>query len=768
MIQRINKLNKRKVLIIDDELLILNTANGRAVRALVNELQDRNFEVIEAISYDDALSVIISDAAISCVLLDWTLGDNDEATHQQGTTLLQEIRKRNASVPVFLIAEKGDQNSFTIEAMSLANEFIWMLEDTASFLGGRIEIAIHHYFENLLPPFTKALINYTENSAEYSWAAPGHQGGIAFTKSPVGRVFFDFFGENLFRTDTGIERTPLGSLLDHEGPVKESEAYVAKVFGSHLSYNMLNGTSGSNRAVFIAAVADGQYALCDRNCHKSIEQSLTMTSAIPVFFIPTRNRFGIIGPIPAKEFSPEVIQSKINNHALKSHATQDKPVYAVVTNSTYDGMCYNSKELESLLAPTVDQIHLDEAWYAYARFNPLYKDRYGLRGKAEDHPKDAPTIFVTHSTHKLLAALSQSSYIHVRNGRKPIEHSRFNESYLLQSTTSPLYAIIASNEIGAAMMDGPQGEILTQEVIDEAVDFRQALARTQRAFHKKKDWFFGSWNAPTVTDPETGKQIDFADAPKELLSHDSNCWVLKPGDAWHGFDQMTENWCMLDPIKAGILCPGMEDNGKLSTWGIPAAVVSSFLYAKGIIPSRTTDFMVLCLFSVGNTKGKWGTLINALLEFKRHYDENSPLTVTIPDLPTNYPDRYGKMGLKDLADEMFHNMRESNMDKWQTAAFSQLPTPVTTPRVGFQKLMSGEVELLPLDKLAGRTSAVGVIPYPPGIPIIMPGESFGPADGPWLSYIRSLQEWGTKFPGFEKVVEGSEMKDGTYHVWCLK
>lgn len=768
MIQRINKLNKRKVLIIDDELLILNTANGRAVRALVNELTDRNLEVIEAISYDDALSVIISDAAISCVLLDWTLGDNDEATHQQGTALLQEIRKRNASVPVFLIAEKGDQNSFTIESMSLANEFIWMLEDTASFLGGRIEIAIQHYLSNLLPPFTKALIDYTENTREYSWAAPGHQGGIAFTKSAVGREFFDYFGENLFRTDSGIERTSIGSLLDHEGAVKDSEEYVAKVFGAHLSYNVLNGTSGSNRAVFVASVGEGQYALCDRNCHKSIEQALTMTGGIPVFFIPTRNRFGIIGPIPAKEFSPKVIQSKIENHALAKFAVADKPVYAVVTNSTYDGMCYNSKEVEQLLDPTVDKIHLDEAWYAYARFNPLYKDRYALRGKAEDHSKDAATVFVTHSTHKLLAALSQSSYIHVRNGRSPIEHSRFNESYLLQATTSPLYAIIASNEIGAAMMDGPQGEILTQEVIDEAIDFRQSLARVQRAFHKKDDWFFGSWNAPTVTDPVTGKEINFADAPKELLGHNPNCWVLKPGDAWHGFDHLTDNWCMLDPIKAGILCPGMEDNGKLSASGIPAAVLSSFLYARGIVPSRTTDFMVLCLFSVGNTKGKWGTLINALLDFKKFYDENASLSLTIPSLPTSFPERYGKMGLKDLADEMFHTMRDSNMDKWQTAAFSNLPHPDTTPRIGFQKLMSGDVELLPLDQLAGRTSAVGIIPYPPGIPIIMPGENFGANDGPWLSYMRSLQDWGTKFPGFEKVVEGSIMKDDTYNVWCLK
>ena len=125
----------------------------------------------------------------------------------------------------------------------------------------------------LLPPFAAALARY-DREREYSWAAPGHQGGVAFLKSPVGRVFFDFYGENLFRTDMGIERAALGSLLGHTGPIGESERYAARVFGAHRSYSVLNGTSGSNRAIMSACVGDDEIALCDRNCHKSIEQGL--------------------------------------------------------------------------------------------------------------------------------------------------------------------------------------------------------------------------------------------------------------------------------------------------------------------------------------------------------------------------------------------------------------------------------------------------------------------------------------------------------------
>lgn len=764
----LNHLKKRKVLVVNSNIENKNTANGQAICNLIEALEERNLSVIIATTYKDGIASITSDASICCVFVDWTSEENNADSHSHALALLQEVRRRNKTVPVLLMAEHACLETLTLDTMELANEFVWMQEDTAEFIAARSEALIKKYFNQLLPPFTKALFDYTNGSPEYSWAAPGHQGGVAFTKSAVGREFLDFFGENLFRTDTGIERDSLGSLLDHSGPIKDSEAYAARVFGAHQSYSVLNGTSGSNRAVMSAVVGEGQFALCDRNCHKSIEQGLVMTGGIPVFFIPTRNRFGIIGPIPKSQFQPESIQQKIDAHPLKQLAVDPKPVYSVVTNCTYDGMCYNAKQAQDLLAESVDTIHFDEAWYAYARFNPLYRDRFAMRGNPAEHDATGPTVFATQSTHKLLAALSQASYIHIRNGKKPIEHSRFNESYMLQSTTSPLYAIIAANEIGAAMMDDQQGETLTQEVIDEAVDFRLALAKVHAAFAAKGEWFFSPWNAPDVIDAETGKKVPFLNASKEQLTTDPECWVLRPGENWHGFEQLEDDWCMLDPIKAGILVPGMGDDGEMQETGIPAAVVTAFLYQHGIVPSRTTDFMVLCLFSVGITKGKWGTLINVLIEFKKHYDSNTPLTVCLPDLAASHVENYAGMGMKDLCDEMFTYMKTSQMDKLQAAAFSHIPTPVKLPRAAFQDHMAGRCELLSLDKLAGRISAVGVIPYPPGIPIVMPGESFGTTEQPWLQYIYSIAQWGKKFPGFEKELEGAELKDGQYYIWALK
>jgi arginine decarboxylase len=722
---------------------------------------------VEALSCEDGLATVVSDAAIHCVFVNWTLGRNDRKAHAQATELLRAVRARNARVPVFLMADRKVAGTVSVEVATLADEFVWILEDTASFLAGRAVAAIDRYVQGLLPPFAGALARY-ERDREYSWAAPGHQGGVAFLKSPVGRVFFDFYGENLFRTDMGIERAALGSLLGHTGPIGESERYAAHVFGAHRSYSVLNGTSGSNRAIMSACVGDDEIALCDRNCHKSIEQGLAITGGIPVFLRPTRNRYGIIGPIPPNRLEPKAIAKAIAENPLAKNASSQRPVYSVLTNCTYDGMCYDAADAQARLAKSVDRIHFDEAWYGYARFNPMYHDRHAMRGSPADHPKDGPTVFATHSTHKLLAALSQTSYIHVRDGRGAIDHGRFNEAYCSQASTSPLYALIASNDVAAAMMDGPAGRALTQDTIDEAVACRLAIARIRQEFRGKKDWFFAPWNAEEVKDPRTGKRIPFHQAPAELLATEPSCWVLHPGETWHGFDGLPDGWCMLDPIKFGIVCPGMKPDGELDQKGIPADLVTAYLGRSGIVPSRTTDHMVLFLFSVGITKGKWGTLVNTLLDFKADYDRNAPLAEVVPAVAAAGPDRYAGMGLKDLGDEMWAHMRKSRQGHWQAQAYATLPTPEMTPRRAFQRLMAGDAEKVPLGEMPGRVVAVGVIPYPPGIPIVMPGENLGKADGPWLTYLRTLQEWGHRFPGFAKEVEGTEEKDGVYHVYCVK
>jgi arginine decarboxylase len=225
---------------------------------------------------------------------------------------------------------------------------------------------------------------------------------------------------------------------------------------------------------------------------------------------------------------------------------------------------------------------------------------------------------------------------------------------------------------------------------------------------------------------------------------------------------------MLDPIKVSILAPGMGDDGELQEKGVPAALVTAWLSRHGIVPTRTTDFQVMFLFSMGVTKGKWGTLVNTLLSFKRHYDANTPLSQVLPELVDDYPEVYGKLGLRDLGDKMFAYLRKNNLGAKLNAAYSGLPEAVMTPRQAYQSIVANKVEMVAIDGLVNRIAANSIIPYPPGIPMLLSGENFGGEDSPQIGYLRALQAWDHEFPGFEHETEGTEIINGVYHVMCVR
>jgi arginine decarboxylase len=441
----------------------------------------------------------------------------------------------------------------------------------------------------------------------------------------------------------------------------------------------------------------------------------------------------------------------------------------VVTNSTYDGLCYDAREVTKLLGQSVPRIHYDEAWFAYAAFNPLYRTRHAMHVKLE---ADGPTLYATQSTHKLLAAFSQASMIHIRSGRRaPVEPARFNEAYMMHASTSPFYPMIAALDVGAAMMDGPGGLALTGESIAEAIDFRKRVITLGEAIAQRDGagaWFFGVWQPEQVRDPATGIEYRFADAPDELLATDPGCWTLAPDAAWHGFGPLDDGFCLLDPIKVTVTTPGIDPAGSFSDRGIPAQIVTMFLDQQRIEIEKTGDYIFLVLFSIGMTRGKWGTLLDGLLGFKRAYDDNAQLSIALPKLVATDPRRYGHLGLADLCDEMHDALRTRRMPALLDSAFDRLPEAQLTPGDAYRRLVRGRSEQLPLSAMAGRTATVMVVPYPPGIPILMPGESAGAANGPLLEYLAALEAFDKRFPGFEHDIHGVERDaDGNYAIECL-
>ncbi|WP_210739944.1 Orn/Lys/Arg family decarboxylase [Nocardia coubleae] len=721
-------------------------------------LAESGHEVVRAGTDEDALALVQTRAELTAALVSWDMCDADGVLERPAEVVLRAVQARFANLPVFLVSTAASVDDLPLWVSEVVCGYVWLLEDTASFIAGRIGVAARRYQDELLPPFFRELRRF-DDTHEYSWHTPAHAGGVAFLKSSVGRVLFDYYGERLFRTDLSISVGELGSLFEHTGPIGDAERNAARIFGADLTYFVLHGDSTSDRIAIHASVATDELVLVDRNCHKAIYHGLTLTGGRPAYLVPTRNGYGLMGPIPPHALTRDAITELLQRNPLSVDAADPAPVYAVVTNSTYDGLCYDAVRLAELLGASVPRIHLDEAWFAYARFHPLYARRYGMAVDAESVPDELrPTVLTTQSTHKLLAALSQSAMVHVKNSpRSPVDHRQFNETFMMHATTSPLYPMIAGLDVAAAMMDGPGGTWLADEAITEAIRFRQAVARISRRIESAGDrpgWFFGTWQPEQVTDPGTGQSYAFADAPLDLLRTEPACWSLEPGAEWHGFAGLESGYCLLDPIKVSITCPGTNAVGVQSDTGIPAKILTAYLETRRIVVEKTDAYTCLVLFSMGITKGKWGTLIDGLLDFKSLYDSGAALGEVLPALAREFPARYAGLTLRDLCDQMHRQLRDSELMPLLEDAFTHPPRPEFTPAQTYQRLLRAGTEPVRLAELANRTVATQVVTTPPGIPVLMPGENPGEKDAPILRYLRALEDFDRNFPGFPSETHG--------------
>jgi arginine decarboxylase len=514
-----------------------------------------------------------------------------------------------------------------------------------------------------------------------------------------------------------------------------------------------NGTSTSNKIVWHATVAPGDVVLVDRNCHKSILHAITMTGAIPVFLTPTRNHFGLIGPIPRDEFKPENIRKKIEANPFAREALAKnpnlKPRILTITQSTYDGVVYNVEMIKDLLGDLLDTLHFDEAWLPHAEFHSFYQDMHAI---GAGRPRTGALVFATHSTHKLLAGISQASQIVVQDSENStFDRHRFNEAYLMHTSTSPQYAIIASCDVAAAMMEPPGGTALVEESIAEALDFRRAMRKVDAEYGE--DWFFKVWGPDALVEEGIGDREE---------------WILKPNDRWHGFGALAEGFNMLDPIKATIITPGLDVDGEFGESGIPAAIVTKYLAEHGIIVEKTGLYSFFIMFTIGITKGRWNSMVTELQQFKDDYDNNQPLWRVLPEFIAQHPS-YERIGLRDLCEQIHSVYRANNIARLTTEMYLSSMEPAMKPSEAFAKLAHREIDRVPIDELEGRVTSILLTPYPPGIPLLIPGERFNRTI---VDYLRFAREFNERFPGFHTDIHGlvGEMINGRieYFVDCVR
>jgi arginine decarboxylase len=487
----------------------------------------------------------------------------------------------------------------------------------------------------------------------------------------------------------------------------------------------------------------------DRNCHKSILHAIMMTGAIPVFLTPTRNHYGIIGPIPLSEFHPDNIRRKIEANPFARAATGDVRILTI-TQSTYDGIVYNVETIKGLLDGHIDTLHFDEAWLPHATFSDFYRDMHAI-GRDRPPCKES-MVFSTQSTHKLLAGLSQASQILAQDSAtRKLDNDVFNEAYLMHTSTSPQYAIIASCDVAAAMMEPPGGTALVEESIGEALDFRRAMRKVDAEWGA--DWWFQVWGPDTLAEEGVGSRED---------------WMLKPGDHWHGFGDVAPGFNMLDPIKATIITPGLNVQGLFAESGIPASVVTKYLAEHGVVVEKTGLYSFFIMFTIGITKGRWNTMVTELQQFKDDYDRNQPLWRVLPEFLAKHP-RYEKIGLRDLCDQIHQVYRENDIARLTTEMYLSEMTPAMKPADAFSYMAHKRIERVPIEQLEGRITSVLLTPYPPGIPLLIPGERFNATIVRYLSFARAFN---MRFPGFETDIHGltKATVDGEVHYFvdCVR
>ncbi|MBS7806582.1 arginine/lysine/ornithine decarboxylase [Variovorax sp. PCZ-1] len=755
------------VVIIDEDFRSENNS-GMGIRALAKAIEGEDFEVLGATSYGDLSQFAQQQSRASAFILsvdddEFTPGPDLDPAVLNLRTFIQEVRRKNADVPIYIYGETKTSRHLPNDILRELHGFLHAFEDTPEFVAKHITREAKSYLEGIQPPFFKALLDYAEDGS-YSWHCPGHSGGVAFLKSPIGQMFHQFFGENMLRADVCNAVEELGQLLDHDGAIGESEKNAARIFNADHCFFVTNGTSTSNKMVWHHTVAPGDVVVVDRNCHKSILHAIVMTGAIPVFLKPTRNHFGIIGPIPKEEFEPASIMAKIKaNPLLKGvDAATIKPRVLTLTQSTYDGVLYNTEMIKGMLDGYVENLHFDEAWLPHAAFHPFYGP-YHAMGKKRARPKEA-VVYATQSTHKLLAGISQASHVLVQDAQnRKLDRALFNEAYLMHTSTSPQYSIIASCDVAAAMMEPPGGTALVEESIAEALDFRRAMRKVDEDYGK--DWWFKVWGPEKLVEDGVGKADDW------IIKGESR--TTKNGEHvarnWHGFGNLAEGFNMLDPIKSTIVTPGMDLNGKFAKTGIPASIVSKFLAEHGVIIEKTGLYSFFIMFTIGITKGRWNTLLAALQQFKDDYDRNQPMWRILPEFCQKHP-HYERMGLKDLCQHVHELYAKYDIARLTTEMYLSSLEPAMTPSDAYAHIARRKTDRVEIDNLEGRITVGLVTPYPPGIPLLIPGEVFNKRI---VDYLKFNREFAKECPGFENDIHGlvEEVgKDGVkrYYADCVR
>lgn len=589
-----------------------------------------------------------------------------------------------------------------------------------------------------LPLFTKALLDFAKEARD-DFCTPGHHSGALFEEIPEGRTFVSSLGEGAFTADISDSSSVIGDPSAHEGVSGEAEALAASVYGSDRCFFVLGGTSASNRIAISALVSEGDLILFDRNNHKSASQAaLAAAGGLPVYLASERNESGIIGGLTEETLDPVRLREKAAKLSPDAGKKQRPYRLACLQLSTYDGLFLNAREILRRIGPLCDYILFDGAWAGYENFLPL------LQGSAVltfPLTKNDPGILVTQSVHKQLAGFSMTSQLHkkdshLRGMARYLEDDVLQAAYLMHISTSPYYPLLAGLEMNAYLHQ-KKGRELWQKAAITATELKKSILKHCRLLRP--------FTAPMV------RAASWEAHPTEEILSDPAFFAISPKDSWHGFSHIAENLYLTDPCKV-----------LLTTGPLPAPLLSHWLERRHVTVEKSDFHTLLFLIEPSDRQEKCERLLSLFEECETAYEANAPMSSFAPDV-TCLPGE----GLKDYSLRCMDFLEKEQASRLSQTLFAEnhFPKAALTGRSAHQAFLKGARERVPLPKAKGRVSLEMILPYPPGITVLEPGEVW---TDEVVSYFLFLQKYKSAFPDFSPEILGVHGNGNDAYVWVLK
>jgi len=735
-----------EVLIVDQLTAAQQESQRSALRAMRRKDDGFVYEPVVVQSFEDALIAVLFNHNIQTVVVRYDfgfesqhklkilnryltpVGDEDIDAIQPedyGPELCRLLRKLRPELDVFLVTDRSVED---IAGRDLGGcQRVFYNREDYMELHLNILRAVQQRYQT---PFFTALKAYSKQPTGVFHAMPISR-GKSVTKSNWIRDMLDFYGLNIFLAETSTTSGGLDSLLDPHGPIKKAQELAARAFGSRKTFFATNGTSTCNKIVVQAIVRPGDIVLVDRDCHKSHHYGMVLAGAQVVYLDSyPLSQYSMYGAVPLREMKHRLLE-------LRAAGKLDRVRMLLLTNCTFDGLIYNvERVMEECLAIKPDLVFLwDEAWFAFARFGPTYRQRTGMHNaqllrerykdpayrarydaqQAEiaglsdeelldvrlmpDPDKVRVRVYSTQSTHKTLTSLRQGSMIHMHDQdfKGEVEQA-FHEAYMTHTSTSPNYQIIASLDIGRRQVE-LEGFELVQKQVESAMAMRKAIDS-----HPLLKKYF---KVLTVRDmiPKAHRQSGI-----ESYWDPDHGW----NDTW---DAWAEDEFALDATRVTLAVGGTGLDGD--------TFKNDVLMDKyGIQINKTSRNTVLFMTNIGTTRSSVAYLIEILVRYAQELDSEleeasvaerkgfdkrvHALMNQLPPLP-DFSRFHDAFRSGDATGTPEGDIRQAFFLAYDEAQCEYFPLEDDS----MEAAIDGGRELV---------STSFIIPYPPGFPILVPGQ----------------------------------------------